>query len=189
MSSQPKVRITPEEYLAIERQAEYKSEYLNGEVFAMAGGTRQHNTITVNVASSLHTQLRKRQCVVYSSDQRVKVIATGLYTYPDVTVLCGDAEFDDGDTLTNPTVIIEVLPKSTAGYDRNEKFAHFRKAPSLAEYVLISQSRPHIELYTRQPDGQWLLSESDDPAASIRLVSIDCSLALSEVYEKVDFET
>ena len=191
MSSQPKIRISPEEYLAIERRAEHKSEYINGEVFVMSGGSRQHNTITVNVSSSIHAQVRQRPGVVYSSDQRVKVSATGLYTYPDITILCGEAVFDDDqqDTLTNPTVIIEVLSKTAAGYDRNEKFANYRKLSSLAEYVLISQTRPHIELYTRQPDGQWLLSESDDPTASIRLASIDCSLALGDVYEKVVFES
>ena len=188
MSSQPKIRLTPEEYLAIERQAEYKSEYFNGEVFAMSGGSRQHNLITVNISSSLHAQIRTRPCNVYSSDQRVKVSATGLYTYPDISVVCGEAKYDDDqqDTLLNPTAIIEVLSKSTAGYDRNEKFAHYRKLESLAEYVLVAQVRYHVELYTRQPNGDWLLSETDNIQESVLLPSIECTLALSEVYEKVD---
>lgn len=188
MSSQPKIRITPEEYLAIERAADGKSEYCNGEVFAMTGGTRQHNLITVNVSSSLHAQLKKRRCTVYSSDQRVRVSATGLYTYPDVTVVCGEARFADDheDTLLNPTVIIEVLSRSTEGYDRNEKFAHYRKLASLPEYVLIAQVRCHVERYLRRPNEEWLLSETDDIGDSIRLSSIDCMLALADIYEKVE---
>jgi Uma2 family endonuclease len=188
MSSQPKVRLTPEEYLAIERESDYKSEYFNGETFAMSGGTKQHNLITINVSSSLHAQLRKRPCAVYSSDQRVKVSATGLYTYPDISVVCEEAKFDDAqqDTLLNPTVIIEVLSKSTAGYDRNEKFAHYRKLESLAEYALIAQKRHHVEHYTKRPDGDWLLSETDNLEQTIFLPSIGCTLSLLDAYEKVD---
>lgn len=188
MSSQPRIRLTPDEYLTIERQAEYKSEYFNGEVFAMSGGTKQHNLITVNVSSSLHAQLRKRPCTVYSSDQRVKVSATGLYTYPDISVVCGEAKYDNNqqDTLLNPTVIIEVLSKSTAGYDRNEKFAHYRKLDSLSQYILIAQVRCHVEIYTRQANGDWLLSETDEIQQGITLPSIECRLALSDIYEKVE---
>jgi Uma2 family endonuclease len=174
--------------LAIERESAYKSEYFNGETFAMSGGTKQHNLITVNVSSSLHAQLRKRPCAVYSSDQRVKVSATGLYTYPDISVVCGEAKFDDAqqDTLLNPTVIIEVLSKSTDGYDRNEKFAHYRKLESLAEYALIAQKRRHVEHYTKRPDGDWLLSETDNLEQTIFLPSIGCALSLLDAYEKVD---
>ena len=188
MSSQPRIRLTPDEYLTIERQAEYKSEYFNGEVFAMSGGTKQHNLITVNVSSSLHAQLRKRPCTVYSSDQRVKVSATGLYTYPDISVVCGEAKYDNNqqDTLLNPTVIIEVLSKSTAGYDRDEKFAHYRKLDSLSQYVLIAQVRCHVETYTRQASGDWLLSETDEIQQSITLPAIECRLTLSDIYEKVE---
>lgn len=188
MSSQLKIRLTPEEYLAIDREAEYKSEYFNGEVFAMSGGSRQHNLITVNVSSSLHSQLRRRPSTVYSSDQRVKVSLTGLYTYPDVTVVCGEAVFDDEqqDTLLNPRVIVEVLSKSTAGHDRNEKFAHYRKLPSLTEYVLISQTSYRVEHYARQTDDQWLLSESASLQGAVHLPSIDCALSLADIYEKVE---
>src|SRR5205085_5334550 len=127
MSSQ-EVYYTPEEYLILERQAEYKSEYFNGEIFAMTGASRRHNLVAANVLASLHGQLRKRPCEVYSSDMRVKVSPTGLYTYPDVVVVCNDPLFDDKqkDTLLNPTVLIEVLSKSTASYDRGEKFEHYR---------------------------------------------------------------
>jgi Uma2 family endonuclease len=188
MSSQPKARLTPEEYLAIERESAYKSEYFNGETFAMSGTTKQHNLITVNVSSSLHAQLRKRPCAVYSSDQRVKVSATGLYTYLDISVVCGESKFDDAqqDTLLNPTALIEVLSKSTAGYDRNEKFAHYRKLESLAEYVLIAQKRHHVEHYTKRTDGDWLLSETDNLEQTIFLPSIGCTLSLLDAYEKVD---
>lgn len=189
MSSHPKAYLTPEEYLAIERTAEGKSEYFNGETFAMSGGTSQHNIITVNVAASLHAQLRKRECTVFSSDQRVKVSATGLFTYPDISVVCGKAIFVDDrqDTLLNPTVIVEVLSKSTEGYDRNEKFAHYRKMDSLKQYLLISQFRHHVEVYTRQPDGQLILTETDDPVGEVHLVSIQCTLSMTDVYEKIRF--
>ena len=154
----------------------------------MSGGTKQYNLICVNVSSSLHAQLRKRPCTLYSSDQRVKVSATRLYTYPDITVVCDPAEFDDDqqDTLLNPTVIVEVLSKSTEGYDRNEKFAHYRKLTSLKEYTLIPQVRFHVEHYVRQADGQWLLAETDEIQEAVTLPSINCTLALADIYEKVD---
>ena len=185
---QPNTRLAPEDYLEIERRATHKSEYFDGEVFAMSGGAEQHNLITVNVSSSLHSQLRATACAVYSSDQRVKVTATGLYTYSDITVVCGDAVFDDKqqDTLLNPTVIVEVVSKSTGGYDRNEKFAHYRRIESLAEYLLIAQARHHVEHYVRQPSGDWLLSETDSLQANVFLPSIRCTIALADVYEKVE---
>jgi Uma2 family endonuclease len=188
MSSQPRIRLTPEEYLAIEREAEYKSEYFDGEVYAMSGGTRQHNLISINISSALHSQLRKRNCKVYSSDQRVKVSATGLYTYPDVTITCGEERFADEqkDTLLNPLVIVEVLSRSTTGYDRNEKFAHYRRLESLKEYLLIAQTSRRVEHYLRQSDGQWLLSETDSPESSVFPPSLECTLTLADIYEKVD---
>jgi len=178
----------PEEYLTLERKAQQKNEYLSGEIFAMGGASEKHNLIVGNVFASLHAQLKGRPCKVYSSDMRVKVSATGLYTYPDITALCGQAEFDDEqkDTLLNPDVIIEVLSKSTEGYDRGEKFAHYRKIGSLTEHVLISQDKYHIEHYIRQPDNQWLLSEADRRQDSIQLPAINCTLALTEVYDKVE---
>ncbi len=191
MSLQPQHRYPPEEYLALERKAEYKSEYLAGEIFAMSGASERHNLIALNVAAALHAQFRGRPCKAYMSDMRVKVSPTGLYTYPDVVALCGDPQFDDEqkDTLLNPTVIIEVLSSSTEAYDRGGKFGHYRKLASLAEYVLISQEEPHIEHYVRRPDNQWLLSEVSDLQGSIQLPSINCTLTLAEVYEKVEFGT
>jgi Uma2 family endonuclease len=188
MSLQPKSPYTPEEYLALERKAEYRSEYFAGEIFVMSGASERHNLIVGNVFATLHTQLRNRPCRVYASDMRVKVNPTGLYTYPDIVALCGEPQFDDEqkDILLNPAVIIEVLSPSTEAYDRGEKFAHYRQLSSVAEYVLISQEKPHVEHFVRQPDNQWLLSETSDLHDAVQLPSINCALALDEVYEKVE---
>src|SRR2546426_6586677 len=163
MVTQTKVRYNPEEYLALERKAEHKSEYFAGEIFAMTGASERHNLIVTNLVRELSLQLKGRPCKTYSSDMRVKVGATGLFTYPDVIVVCGPTQFDDEqqDTVVNPSVIIEVLSKSTEGYDRGEKFAHYRKLESLTDYLLVSQTKPHVEHYVRQPDNQWLLSETE----------------------------
>ena len=190
MSSQPKSHYTPEEYLALERKADYRSEYFAGEIFAMSGASERHNLIVANVVATLHAQFRNRPYKVYPSDMRVKVSATGLYTYPDVVALCDEPQFDDDqkDTLLNPTVLIEVLSPSSEAYDRGGKFEHYRKLSSVTEYVLISQEKPHVEHYVRQPDNQWLLSEASGLPDTIQLPSINCILALSEVYEKVEIE-
>ena len=188
MSPQPKPRLTPEDYLALERSADFKSEYFDGEIFAMTGASEPHNLVVINTIRELSTQLKKRPCKVYANDMRVKVDPTGLYTYPDVVVTCGKAQFDDTylDTLLNPTLIVEVLSDSTEAYDRGRKFEHYRKLDSLAEYVLIAQNRPHIESYRRQADQQWLLTECSELDGVLRLPSIDCDLALTEIYEKVE---
>lgn len=188
MSLQPKPRLTPEDYLALERSVDFKSEYFNGEIFAMTGASESHNTIAVNVSSEIRQQLKKHPCKVYANDMRVKVDPTGLYTYPDVVVTCGKAQFDDThlDTLLNPILIVEVLSDSTEAYDRGRKFEHYRKLDSLVEYVLIAQNRPHIESYRRQADQQWLLRECSELDGTLRLLSIDCDLALAEVYDKVE---
>jgi len=188
MASQAKQHYTPEEYLARERQAACKSEYYAGEIFAMAGASRWHNLIVTNVVRELSLQLKGRLCTTYPSDLRVKISPTGLYTYPDVTVVCGEAQFEDTqqDTLLNPTLIVEVLSESTEAYDRGGKFAHYRKLASLMEYVLIAQTKPHMEHYVRQPDNRWLLAEADSVHHTMHLPSIDCHLSLAEVYDKVD---
>jgi len=188
MSLQPSAYLTPKEYLALERGAEYKSEYLAGEIFAMAGTSERHNLVAGNVFAELHTQLRKRPCKVYVSDVRLKVNRTGLYTYPDVMVVCGETQFadDQQDMILNPTVIIEVLSESTEGYDRGKKFEHYRKLDSLSEYILIAQDRYHVERYVRQPDNQWLLAETDNVHDTLSLTSIACNLALADIYDKVE---
>ncbi len=161
MSAAPQPRLTAQQYLALERQAETKSEYSRGEMFAMAGASREHNLIAGNVNRELGEQLRERECEVYQADMRVKIGPTGLYTYPDVTVVCGEPEFEDAevDTLLNPKVLVKVLPPSTADYDCGGKFTHYRRLPSLQQYVLISQDRPLVEHYVRQGKDEWLLTD------------------------------
>jgi Uma2 family endonuclease len=178
---------TPQEYLAMERQAEQKSEYLNGEIFAMGGASPVHNLIVTNTIRELSAQLKKRPCKVYANDMRVKVSLTGLYTYPDVVVVCGEERFDDAqkDTLLNPTVIVEVLSDSTEGYDRGKKFEHYRKLESLQQYVLIAQKNPHVECYQRQQNNRWLLAETNDLQDTLQLTTIEATLILAEIYDKV----
>ena len=190
MSVQEKELLTPEAYLALERQARDKSEYFAGEMFAMSGASRRHNLISLNIGAELRAQLRHRPCEVYTSDMRVKVGPTGLYTYPDVVVVCGEPAFEDtlGDTLLNPTVLVEVLSQSTEDYDRGRKLEHYRSLPSLQEYLLVSQERAHIVHYVRHFDVSWLLSDTLGLEASISLRSIECEVALSEIYAKVRFE-
>jgi Uma2 family endonuclease len=189
MQAQAKVRLTPEEYLAIERAAEYKSEYYNGEMFAMAGASRWHTLIVGNLIGALHSQLRGKGCRIHPTDLRVKVPSTGLYTYPDVVVTCGQELFEDEefDILLNPLLIIEVLSKSTAAYDRGEKFVLYRGSESLREYILVSQDRMLIEQFVRQEDDSWLLRTASTISGMVNLVSCDCTLHLADVYENVEF--
>jgi len=181
-------RYTPQQYLALERKADFKSEYCNGFITAMAGASLEHNTIAVNLAGEIRSQLRDRPCRVCVSDMRVCVSPTGLYTYPDVVVVCGQLRFeDDGrDTLLNPTVIVEVLSRSTEPYDRGEKFAHYRRLESLREYVVVAQDQVLVERYTRQGE-EWMLTHLTDLDASLRLASIGCEVSLREIYAKVEF--
>src|SRR3989442_15220798 len=160
MSQQISPYISPQEYLRLERQAAYKSEYVHGQIFAMGGASRKHNLVGGNIFGELRQQLKGRLCEAYMSDMRVKVTATGLYTYPDVVVVCGEPKFEDEnvDTLINPTLIAEVLSDSTEAYDRGAKFGHYRKVDSLTEYLLVAQKEPRIEQYVRQAAGPWLRS-------------------------------
>ena len=190
MSTSPKTFLTPEEYLEIERKAEFKSEYYQGEMFAMTGARRAHNLLAGNTFAQLHGQLRRRPCEVYSNDMRVCVSATGLYTYPDVVVACETPRFlEDAvpDTLVNPTVIIEVPSAGTEAYDRGKKFDHYRALESLREYVLVSSDRVQIERYSRQSGGQWLLTAVNRLEDRIELESAGCTLSLADVYERVEF--
>ena len=189
MCALPRHYLTPEEYLEMERQAETKSEYLCGEVFAMAGASRQHVTIMTNTIVALGTRLKAGPCMVFGSDLRVKVPPTRLYTYPDVSIVCGKPQFEDRqqDTLVNPTVIFEILSRSTEGYDRGEKFANYRTLESLSDYILISQHRPLVEHYARQPNGSWLLDSYEGLAATLPLPSIGCELLLADIYDRVEW--
>jgi Uma2 family endonuclease len=188
MSSNPKTLLTPEEYLAIERKAEYRSEYYAGEMFAMAGATRRHNRIVTNLSTALDNQIKARPCNVYSTDMRVKVPATGLYTYPDVVVTCGEELFDDDETdvLLNPILIIEVLSDSTEAYDRGKKFEHYQSINSLTTYILVTQNSAKVEQYVRQENSRrWTYSETHAVGETIILEAIACELNLEDVYSKV----
>lgn len=181
---------TPEQYLEMEEDAEYKSEYISGEILAMAGATPRHVTINNNIASELHSRFKGRPCNAYANDLRVTVVATGLRTYPDVVAVCGEPQFhpDDKNSLTNPTALIEVLSPKTETFDRGEKFAHFRRLESLQDYVLVSQDRMRVEHYARQPDGRWIFAELSEPSHRLDLMSVDCQIPLSEIYDKIRFE-
>ena len=189
MAAVLKPHVTAADYLAAERTGKTKHEYVAGQVYAMAGASERHNLVAGNTFASLHAQLRRRSCNVYPSDMRVKTRAMGLYTYPDLSIVCGTPQFEDErrDTLLNPTVIVEVLSPTTESYDRGRKFQHYRTMPSLVEYVLVAQDAMHIEQYTRQADGRWVLTEADGPQGVIELTAIGCTLRLDEVYEKVEF--
>lgn len=190
MPTQPKSFLTPQEYLAIEREAEFKSEYWNGEMFAMAARGEPHADICVNVIAQMWQQLRAGPCKIYSQDMRVRT-SSNLYTYPDGVVVCGERLFLDGgrDTLLNPNLIVEVLSDGAEGNDRGAKFEQYRTIKPLREYLMLASDRIHAELFTRQPNGQWTLSEWNAPEDVVPLESCDCRLKLADVYEKVEFLT
>ena len=181
------------EYLAIERAAEFKSEFVNGEMLAMSGGTAPHARVATNLTIALGVRLRGGSCSVFNSDLRVNVSATGLYTYPDITVVCGELRLaDDGhnDTLFNPTVLVEVLSPSTEAYDRGAKFAHYQRIDSLREYVLVAQDRPRVERYTRRQEAdpnEWLLTVATGLDSKLTLPALGLELPLAEIYDGVDF--
>ena len=187
--AQRKPHLTPAEYLQIERAAEFRSEYFDGEMFAMAGGTRKHSLITANALISIGAKLLGRRCTAYESNFRIVIPDTNLYTYPDASVFCEPMTFIDAeeDTATNPTLLVEVLSKSTEAYDRGKKFEHYRRLASLREYVLVAQDEPLIERFQRENDGRWVLTAVSGLDAILRLDSIEVDLPLAEVYKKVDF--
>ena len=187
MSVQPKTRYTLQEYLDLERSGEARHEYLDGEVFAMGGASWPHVVIVANLARRLGNQLEDRGCQVVSSDLRVKISQTGLYTYPDVTIVCGKAELErPGDTLLNPQAIIEVLSDSTEAYDRGKKFEHYRAIESLTDYLLVSQTEVLVEHYSRQPDGRWIYSAVNRITDSVSIATLGCVMSLADVYDKVE---
>jgi len=189
MSSQPRPRLTPEEYLKIERAAEFKSEYYDGRMYAMSGGSYAHGLIISNLVAKLWQGLVGKRCSVTASHVRLRVSALGLYTYPDIVVVCGTPAFadDQADTLLNPALLIEVLSASTEAQDRGFKFAQYRQLESLREYAVVSQTEPRVEIFRRQASGDWLLSESTGPDATCRFDSVDCRIALADIYQQVSF--
>lgn len=190
MSRQVKTYVTPEEYLAFERKAEYKNEYVNGEIFAMTGASRKHNLIVTNIVRTLSSQLQGKPCEVYPGEMRVKAPAARSYVYPDVVVVCGEPQLEDDyfDTLLNPTLVVEVLSKSTESYNRLAKSAYYRTIESLVEYLLVAQEEYRVEQYVKQADGRWLLSDVRSLESVIDLKSIGCSLALRDLYDRISID-
>lgn len=188
MSVQTKNFITPEEYLATERQAEFKSEYYQGEVFALTGAGNNHNIITTNLVGQLYNSLRGKNCQVYSNDMRLHIPLNRLYTYPDVMVLCGSKEFTDDkkDTLLNPEIIIEVLSPSTADYDRGTKFMLYRSISTLIHYILIDSRSHHIEKYSKNSEGNWVLTEFRDLQTKLFLENLNLEILLTDIYNGVE---
>jgi Uma2 family endonuclease len=189
MSSVLKPLLTPQEYLARERKAVFKSEFYRGEMFAMAGASWEHTLIKDNTARATGNQLEGGPCRVLTSDLRVKVDVSGLYTYPDLIVVCEEPQFEDKlfDTLLNPRVLTEVLSESTEKYDRGTKFKHYRQIPSLQEYVLIAQDEPLAERHVRQPNGDWLMTEFRGLDKVFAFTSIPVKIALTDIYRGVEF--
>jgi Uma2 family endonuclease len=171
------------DYLALEEVSNVKHEFLDGEIYAMAGGSVTHAGLAVAVSSALHRQLRYGPCRVFSSDLRVRALATGLATYPDVTVICGEPELDpeNRDTVTNPRVVIEVLSNSTEKYDRGVKLKHYRKIPALGAVVLVWQHEQRIEVWSRGVGDAWV-AHASGPGERAEIAVIDCTLAIDEVY-------
>jgi Uma2 family endonuclease len=185
--TKPYHRLSEAQYLEIERAAEFKSEFFDGEMFAMAGGSRKHSLIASNLIAELRNRLRGRPCAVFNSDLRIKIETSGLYTYPDASVVCGPSKSvgDADDTIVNPVLLAEVLSDSTEAYDRGRKSEQYRQIPSLREYLLISQKERHVESMVRG-EKQWSLHEASGANATIELPSLGITLSLSEIYLKVD---
>jgi len=187
MAAEPN-RLSIQEYLRLERLAETKNEYLDGQMVAMTGATLRHNGITINVASELNGQLRERPCQAFANDLRVRIPSANVYVYPDASVVCGEPRLEDSffDTLLNPTLIVEVLSPSTVSYDRGKKLHWYQSLDSLSEILLISQDVPVIEQFVRQGD-EWIFRTAEGLEAVLPLPSIQAELALAEVYHKISF--
>src|SRR5947207_10004307 len=191
MSAQTKPRYTLEEYFELERKSEERFEYSNGEVFCMSGVSEEHAEIETNLIVSLKSRLRTRGCRVFPANIRIKVPSAPPYRYADLSALCGEAQFEEiggVDALVNPQLIVEVLSPSTEAYDRGDKFTHYKSIPTLSEYLLVAQHRPHVTHLYKQADGTWIYAEANDLAATLELASLDCDLPLNEIYRGVSFD-
>jgi len=188
MSAAPVQQLSPQDYLAFERQAETKHEYVGGEILAMTGASEPHNVIVVNLAIEIGTQFRGRPCRVYSNDMRVAVSPEGPFYYPDLVAVCAERQFLDGerDSLVNPEVVVEVLSPSAEAFDRGMKFTHYGEIPSLREILFVAQDSVHIEHFVRREDEQWLLTDHTGLEAVVELPAVGCRLELARVYDKVD---
>jgi len=187
MGTQPVTRLTEEEYLRIERAAAYKSEFVDGEMFAMAGGSSRHSTLAANAIADLVVQLRGKRCRVFTSDMRIRTPKSGTQLYPDLSVTCGPTQFHLGSTdiMVNPTLIVEVLSPTTKNYDRGMKFELYREIPTLRHYLILHQASIFAEHYAKHVDSSWILREYRGPDASIPLPEIECELQLGNVYDRV----
>jgi Uma2 family endonuclease len=191
VAANPERRYTLEEYLELDRTSEERFEFWDGEVFCMSGGSRSHDRIIINCIVNLSARLNASGCRVFSADMRIRVPSAPPYRYGDLSVLCGEANFEEVsgvDTLVNPLLIVEVLSDSTEAYDRGDKFTHYKSIPTLREYLLVAQHRPHVTHLFKQDDGRWIHTEANDLEASLRLRSLGCELPLSEVYRDVSFD-
>jgi Uma2 family endonuclease len=188
MATQPKKFVTVEEYIQQERTALDRHEYLDGEIFAMAGGTPVHSTIGSNILIEIGSQLRGSDCTVRNPDMRIRTSPRGLYSYADAVVSCADEQFDNG-TLLNPVVIVEVLSESTESYDRGKKFELYRQIPSFREYLIVAQDRPYVEHHVREAVGTrvWIMREYTNLEDIITLGTIKVKLSLADIYAKVSF--
>ena len=187
--AEPVKRLTEAEYLDLERKLDFKNEFFGGEMFALSGGTPLHSQIATNLAREFGNKLKGRDCIPYNPDLRLKVELAGLFTYPDLSVVCGPLQFAPGtdDTVVNPTLIIEVLSDLTEAYDRGKKFENYRLLPSLREYLLVSQKEPRIEQFVRQDNEQWLLRDAAGLEATLTLPSLEIKISLAEVFAGVEF--
>jgi len=189
MSTAPTRRLTAEEYLAFERQAEARHEFVNGQIVAMAGGTVRHAIICDNLVALMRSKLRGTGCQSFSASLRVKIETTGNYTYPDLSIVCGKLQMEDArqDNLLNPRLIVEVLSPSTERHDRGWKFKNYQLIATFEEYVLVSQDEPRVERFLRQGDVGWLMTHVEGLDKSVQFESLGCELPLREIYEGVEF--
>ena len=191
MAANPERRYTLEEYLELERTSEERFEFWNGEVFCMSGASPEHERILRNMLVYLTLKIGGRGCEAFTSNIRIKVPTAPPYRYADLSALCGEAQFEEiggVDALVNPQLIVEVLSPSTEAYDRGDKFTHYKSIPTLSEYLLVAQHRPHVTHLYEQPDATWIYAEANDLAATLELVTLNCDLPLNEIYRGVSFD-
>jgi Uma2 family endonuclease len=182
---------SPDEYLTFERGSDERHEFLDGDVFARAGGSLSHSRVCTNLSGEVQNKLKGRSCEPLSPNMKVRTSNASLFAYPDLTIVCGEPLFHDTkkDVLINPKVIFEVLSPSTETYDRTVKFARFRMGnETLADFILVSQDKPFVEHFTRHPDGNWLYRSFSDLGDSLNITSVECRLSLAEIYDRVEFE-
>ena len=190
MAANPERRYTLEEYLELDRTSEERLEFWDGEVFCMSGVSEEHDAIEGNIYAFLRSQTRERGCRVFLANMRIKVPAAPPYRYADLSVLCGKIEMEKMggvDTLVNPQLIVEVLSPSTEAYDRGDKFTHYKSIPTLSEYLLVAQHRPHVTRLFRRDDGLWIHTELNELDSTLELSALGCELPLSEIYRGVVF--